>query len=56
MSDIQIGQQVKIRPGLRDRPSISGQVGTVVGFVNDRLRVLVGTNQWFVERGDVIQP
>jgi hypothetical protein len=50
-----VGQQVRIRPGLRDKPTISGREGVVVELVNDRLRVRVGTNQYVVERNEVIQ-
>jgi hypothetical protein len=55
MSDIKIGTLVKLRPGLRDRPSISGCTGRVVELVNDRIRVNVAGNQWVVERSEVIQ-
>jgi hypothetical protein len=53
MSDFKIGAMVRLKPGLRDKP-YSGREGTVTELVNDRIRVLVGTNQWVVERNEVI--
>jgi hypothetical protein len=54
MSDnIKIGTLIKIRPGLRDRPTISGRTGTVTEIINDRLRVNVSGNQWVVGRHEV---
>jgi hypothetical protein len=50
------GQQIRIKPGLRDKPAISGRDGVVVEVINDRLRVKVGSNQWVVERSEVIRP
>jgi hypothetical protein len=50
-----IGQQIRIRPGLKHRPTISGREGTVIELVNDRLCVRVGGNQYVVERSEVIR-
>jgi hypothetical protein len=47
------GTPIRIRPGLRDKPTISGREGVVVELVNDRLRVIVAGNQWVVERSEV---
>jgi hypothetical protein len=55
MSDIKIGAMVRLKPGLRDRPTISGRGGVVVELVNDKLRVNVAGNHWMVERSEVIQ-
>jgi membrane protein implicated in regulation of membrane protease activity len=55
MTEIKMGTPIRIKPGLRNRPSISGREGTVVELVNDRLRVNVAGNQWVVERNEVIQ-
>jgi hypothetical protein len=50
-----IGQQIRIRPGLRDKPTISGREGTVVELINDRLCVRVGSNQYVVERSEIVR-
>jgi hypothetical protein len=55
MAIIQIGAIVRLKPGNRERPSISGREGTVTALVNDRIRVNVAGNQWVVERSEVIQ-
>jgi membrane protein implicated in regulation of membrane protease activity len=47
------GQQIRIKPGLRDKPAISGRDGVVVEVINDRIRVKVGSNQWLVDKSDV---
>jgi hypothetical protein len=49
------GTPIKIKPGLRNRPSISGREGVFVELVNDRLRVNVAGNSWVVERSEVIR-
>jgi hypothetical protein len=49
------GTPIRIRPGLRNRPDISGREGVFVELVNDRIRVTIASNQWVVERSEVIQ-
>jgi hypothetical protein len=51
---IKIGAPIRIRPGLRNRPSISGREGTVTEIVNDRLRVNIAGNQHLLDRSEVI--
>jgi hypothetical protein len=53
MNDIQIGSTVRLKPGLRDKPTISGREGVVVETINDRIRVNVAGNQHLVERSEV---
>jgi hypothetical protein len=55
MIDYKIGAIVRIKPGLRDRPSVSGKVAVVVGLENDRLRVIVAGNRHLIERHEVIR-
>jgi hypothetical protein len=50
-----IGQQIKIRPGLRDRPSISGKDAVVTAVENDRLRVNIAGNSWVIERSEIVR-
>jgi hypothetical protein len=52
---IKIGDTVRVRPGLRDRPAISGREGTVTEIVNDHLRVNVAGNQHLVERSEIVR-
>jgi hypothetical protein len=53
MSDIKPGATVRIKPGLRNHPDISGRGGVVVDLVNDRLLVRVAGNLWMVERSEI---
>jgi hypothetical protein len=53
MADIKIGALVRLKPGLRDRPQISGRDGVVTAIENDRIRVNVGGNQHLIERHEV---
>jgi hypothetical protein len=54
MSDnIKIGATVRIKPGLKGHPTISGRGGVVVDLVNDRLLVRVSGNLWMVERSEI---
>ena len=55
MSDIKIGAPVRIKPGNRNRPTISGREGTVTEIVNDRLRVNIAGNQHLVERSEIVR-
>jgi hypothetical protein len=48
-----VGSPIRIKPGLRNRPSISGREGVVLEAVNDRLRVKIGSLIALVERSEV---
>jgi hypothetical protein len=52
MTDIQIGQPVRLKPGLRNRP-YQTRDGTVTAVVNDRLKVKLGTLEHWIEKQDV---
>jgi hypothetical protein len=55
MAEIRIGTAVRIKPGLRNLQAISGREGVVTDLVNDRLRVQISGNQWFVERSEIVR-
>jgi hypothetical protein len=48
-----IGTTVRLKPGLRNRPQISGKTGTVVDTVNDRIKVQIAGNIHLVERSEL---
>jgi hypothetical protein len=54
---IEIGDLVRIRPGLRNRnhPDLSGRIGIVAEIENDHLIVLFGSSYWTVYRSEIVQ-
>jgi hypothetical protein len=48
-----VGATVRIRPGLKNRPAISGREVTVLEIVNDRVRVQAGHLNTWVRKEDV---
>jgi hypothetical protein len=48
----QIGQQIRLRPGLRGKP-YSASTAQVVAVLNDRLRVKIGALEYLVEKSEI---
>jgi hypothetical protein len=52
---INVGDTIRIRPGLRDKLAISGKRAEVIELVNDNLLVRVGDNKHVVSREQVVR-
>jgi hypothetical protein len=49
-----VGQQVRLRPGLRDKP-YSACTGRVVEVINDRFKIRIGVLEHWVTPSEIVQ-
>jgi hypothetical protein len=54
MTGPQIGDAIKLRPGLRDKP-YSACTGRVVEVVNDKFKIRIGVLEYLVTREEIVQ-
>jgi hypothetical protein len=53
MSNYKMGASVRVKPGLRNRPSISGKDAVVLETINDRVKIQIGTLITMIESSEV---